>query len=150
MAEPFLKGVVGGIMAGIIKDIPDVILHRVFKITSITFWDYAGIVALKRHPQGVVELLFAFSYEIVFSILIGIIFVYLTTSIKTKYRLLTGGVYGALVWFIVHAVILCFQIKELMIQDTLTLIVNSLGSVFYGVILVYIIERLGRKEPSKA
>lgn len=42
MEEKIINGAIAGIIAGILKDIPDAILHNSLKITSITFWDYAG------------------------------------------------------------------------------------------------------------
>jgi hypothetical protein len=44
MEKKLLIGAIGGIIAGTLKDIPDALFHYGLNITSITFWDYAGMI----------------------------------------------------------------------------------------------------------
>lgn len=146
MEKRLFIGVIGGIIAGIIKDIPDALFHYGLKITSITFWDYSGIIALGRHPNGIAEFVYAIFYEVIFSIFIGVLFVYITTRFGAKRYLLWGGIYGALVWFAIRAGIVAFHITALTDGGVTTAAINSMDSIFYGVILGGIIRYLEKKE----
>lgn len=145
MKEKFVTGVIGGVIAGIIKDIPDSIFRYLLKITNITFWDYSGIIALGHQPRGLFEQIYAVFYEIIFSILIGIVFVYIAPYFKTKRFLLRGAIYGALVWFAIRAAVIAFKIKPLIDGDIVSATINSLNSIFYGIILGTIIHYLEKK-----
>lgn len=146
MEKRLLIGVIGGTIAGVLKDIPDVLFHNILKITAITFWDYAGMITLGRHPEGLPEQIYSFVFEVIFSILLGVIFVYLTTGFKIKLYLLWGGLYGAIVWLAIRAAITIFDVKSLINQDFLTAAINSLDSILYGTILGYVIQYLEKKE----
>lgn len=145
MDERFSNGIIGGIAAGVIKDIPDALFHNWLKLTSLSFWDYAGQVALFRHPQGLGEHLYALAYEVLFSIFVGIIYVYLKDKLQTGHYLIRGAIYGALIWFMVNAVVLAFQIKNLIKTDPATSMVNSICSIIYGILLAYILHYLEEK-----
>jgi hypothetical protein len=102
---------------------------------------------LKRHPQGLLEFILAFWYEIIFSIFIAIIYIYLIPYLKTKHYLLRGAVYGTLVWFAVHAAALAFHIDAIINRsDVISSIVNSINSILYGIILAYLIHYLEKKQ----
>lgn len=143
--EKFVAGVIGGVGAGIIKDIPDLIFRYLAKITRITFWDYSGTVALGHSPRSFPEIINAAFYEVVFSIFIGIVFVYLAPYFKTKYIVIRGAIYGALVWFVIRAGVIAFQIKILIDGDLLSATLNSLNSILYGIVLAMIINYLEEK-----
>jgi hypothetical protein len=146
MEKRLLIGVIGGTIAGILKDIPDALFHNVLKITTVTFWDYAGIITLGRHPEGLFEQIYSFIFEVIFSILLGIIFTYLTASFKLKQYLLWGGFYGAVVWLTIRAAVTIFNVKSLVNHDFLTAAINSLDSILYGIFLGYVIGYLEKKE----
>lgn len=146
MEKRLLIGVIGGTIAGVLKDIPDALFHNFLKITTITFWDYAGTITLGSHPEGLFEHIYSFVFEVIFSILLGIIFAYLTASFKLKQYLLWGGFYGAVVWLAIRAAVTVFNVKSLVNQDFLTAGINSLDSILYGIILGYVIGYLEKKE----
>ena len=78
---------------------------------------------------------------------IGMIFVYLIPKMPTKHYLLRGAAYGAIVWFLIHAVVLAFQIPAIITRsDLITCMVNSVDSVIYGMILAYVINYLEKRE----
>jgi hypothetical protein len=141
-----MKGVIGGAIAGALKDIPDAIFHYILKITDITFWDYAGIIVLKRHPEGILEHVYSFLYEVTFSILIAVIYIHLIPYLQTKHYLLRGAVFGAIVWFFIQAAALAFRIEAVIVRsDLITSIVNSVNSLIYGMILAYVIHALEKR-----
>lgn len=145
MDERLLNGVIGGIIAGIIKDIPNAIFHNWLKLTGLSFWDYAAAVVLFRHPKSIGEQLYALFYEVFFSILLGIAYVYMKDRIRTGHYLLRGAIYGVLTWFTVNSFILLYQVKLLIRTDFATSLVNSICSMVYGILLGYIIHYLEEK-----
>jgi hypothetical protein len=142
MDEKLLNGIIGGIVAGFLKDIPNAIFHNLLKLTGLSFWDYSAQVVLFRHPQGLGEQFYALAYEVLFSIFIGVIYVMLQNKLKSGHYLVWGAVYGSLVWFMVQAAILAFQIQALMKTDLSTSVVNSICSIFYGIVLAWIVHYL--------
>lgn len=146
MEEKFIRGVIGGIGAGIIKDIPDIIFRYLLKITGIAFWDYSGTISMGRPPRSFPEIANAAFHEVVFSIFIGIVFVYLAPYFRTKHILIRGAIYGALVWFGIRACVIAFHIKHLIDGDILSATLNSLNSIIYGIVLAMIVNYLERKK----
>lgn len=149
MEEKIINGAIAGIIAGILKDIPDAILHNSLKITSITFWDYAGTLTLGRHPHGFLENSYSFFFEVIFSTFLGIIFVIFTTQLKIKLHFLWGAFYGGIVWFVIRAAVVGLQIESLINKNFFTSVINSINSIIYGVILVFVIKYLEKgKHPA--
>jgi uncharacterized membrane protein YagU involved in acid resistance len=146
MEERLFIGVLGGIIAGILKDIPDAFFYYGLKITNITFLDYAGVIVLGHRPRGMAEYFYSIIFEAIFSILLGIIFVYFTTRLEAKHYLLWGAYYGAIVWFAIRAAVLGLNIRLLADGHILTAFINSLDSIIYGMILGYIIRYMEKKE----
>lgn len=143
LGEKFFRGVLGGTVAGVLKDISDVIFHNLLKITDITFWDYAGVIALKRHPAGMLEQAYSFLYQYFYR---GDLYPSGTLS-EDQTLFIRGAVFGAMVWFAIHTAILAFHIEALMTSsDLITSIVNSVNSVIYGMILAYVIHYLEKRE----
>lgn len=148
MNERFTNGIIGGAIAGILKNIPNAIFHNWLKLIELSFWDYSAAAAFFRHPRNIGEQLYVFIYEIFFCVLLGIIYVYLKEKIQTEHYLIRGAVYGILIWFLVHTVILAYQIQQLIKTDLATSLVNSLCSLVYGVLLAWILHYLEEKRQS--
>ena len=145
MENKFIKAVLGGIIAGLAKDIPNAVLNHFPKLTEITLWDYAGAIALGRLPQGAVEVTYAFLLEILFSIFLGILFVNIHFLNHYGHYKLKGIFFGAFVWFIIRAAVLAFHIRPLLGESVGTSVINLLVSMFYGCILACVIKILDKK-----
>ena len=146
LEEKISIGVTAGIIAGIIKDIPDAFFHYGLKMTQITFWDYSGIIALGHYPVGLLEHICAIFFEIIFSIVVGLIFVYITTRWAVKKYLYFGAFYGAIIWFAIRGAVMGMGIQLLMDGDIKTAMINSMDSIIYGVILGFVIQYLEKKK----
>jgi hypothetical protein len=134
--DTFIRGLIAGFLAGIVKDIPDVLVN-VFRIHKLSFWDYAGVVGLNRLPSTWFELVLAFGLEVVFSTGLGVIFVYLAERvIKTRHYLLLGAFLGGSIWFLVTALIKVFALQELQTHSLAEPWVNLLLSMAYGLLLM--------------
>jgi hypothetical protein len=149
MEEQFIKGVIGGTIAAFAKDIPDALVHMIFKITKLSFWDYSGIIATGKHPVGILEQVYAFGYEVIFSIFLGIIYANIAPHINTKHYLLRGAIYGAMVWFVIRMAVIAYQITALFNEDINTAIAHSIGSILFGMVLAWVVNFLQKKEKRK-
>jgi hypothetical protein len=143
--DRFIKGVIAGTIAGLAKNIPDIFLHNVLKTSEKSFWDYASIIVSGRHPLGLFEQTYSFFFEIIFSIFLGLIYILLIPYLKTNYNFLRGAIYGGIVWFAIRAWVVSFQISPLLQEGRNTMIVNSLLSILFGIILEWIIQLLLKK-----
>ena len=149
LEKPLSSGIIAGIIAGILKDIPDAFFHYGLKITQITFWDYSGVIALGHLPSGAAEYICAVFFEIIFSILVGLFFVFVTNRIIIKHYFLSGAFYGAVVWFMIRSVVVGLNIQLLMDGDIVTATINSFNSIMYGLILAIIIRFLENRTPNR-
>lgn len=145
MDERFTNGIISGAIAGILKNIPNAIFHNWLKLSELSFWDYFAAVALFRHPSNLGEQLYVFIYEVCFCALLGIIYIYLKEKVRTDHYLIKGAIYGFLIWFLVHTLILAYRIQQLIKTDLTTSLVNSLCSIVYGLLLAWIIHYLEEK-----
>ncbi|ATW25789.1 hypothetical protein [Candidatus Formimonas warabiya] len=145
MDDKFIDGVIAGAIAGLIKNTPDLLFHNLLNITGKSFWDYANIIATGRHPHGLIEQIYSFFFEIVFSISVGLIYIFVIPYLRTKYNLLRGAIYGAMVWFAIRAWVTAFHIEPLMQEDQSTMIVNSILSILFGIILEWLLQVLKNK-----
>jgi hypothetical protein len=134
--DTFIRGLIAGFLAGILKDIPDALIH-VFRIRKLGFWDYAGAVGLNRLPSTWIEHLLAFGLEVIFSTGLGAIFVFLAERIiKTRHYLLLGAFFGGSVWFLVTGLIKIFDLKDLQTYTLSEPIINLFLSMAYGLLLM--------------
>lgn len=148
MEKSLKNGIIAGIIAGILKDIPDAFLHYGLKITQMTFWDYSGVIALGHLPSGTAEYICAVFFEIIFSILVGLFFVFITKRIIMKHYFLSGAFYGVVVWFVIRSAVVGLGIQLLIDGDIVTAAVNSFNSIMYGMILAITIHFLENRSPN--
>jgi hypothetical protein len=145
--DPFLRGLIAGLIAGTVKDIPDSILHSLFHLKELSFWDYAGVLAFNRMPTGFVEITMAVSFEVVFSMGVGVLFTILADKpIKTKHYLLLGLSFGGAIWLFITAVIKVFRLTQLQTKNLSDPLITFMLSVAYGLLLTVIDHRLKNRK----
>jgi hypothetical protein len=98
--DKFMRGIIAGTIAGLIKDIPPLIIYIAKLDIFPTYWDYTGMIALGKVPNTAFDILLAIIVEVAFSMAIGIILVYAISIIKTHHYLIKGAFFGAAVWFL--------------------------------------------------
>jgi hypothetical protein len=144
--DTFLRGLIAGFIAGIVKDIPDSILHSIYHIKELSFWDYAGVIALNRMPAKFIEIAMAVGFEIMFSTGLGVLFALLSDKIiKTKHYLLLGLTFGSFIWFLITAVIKIFGLTQLQSKNLSDPVITFVMSVAYGLLITVINHRLQKR-----
>lgn len=138
--ERYLRGLFAGLIAGVIKDIPDLFLVDLFKIKKLGFWDYVGEMFFAQIPRSFFEHFVAFSMEVAFSMALGIIFSQIIIPLfPTKHYLVRGTIYGCSCWFVLSSVIKLFYISALITKgDLFTPLATLLFSAGYGLLLGYL------------
>jgi hypothetical protein len=145
MENKFIRAVISGVIAGIVKDLPNLVLRGYPRFTKIVLWEYAGAIALGRLPEGVLEHCYAFLLELLFGIFLGLIFVNIPFLCQNEHNKLRGAFFGAFVWFVVRAVVLAFNIRVLLHENLGTSVINLLESIIFGCAFVCMGQFLERR-----
>jgi uncharacterized membrane protein YagU involved in acid resistance len=143
--DTFFRGAFCGTVAGIVKDLIDFGFH-LLKVKGLFFWSFASAVAYGRVPKEIYLNLFGLILEIIFSGFLGVIFALVASKIKTRHYLLMGIFYGSMVWFLIRATIVCYQISPLdnpspPVRPLLTWTLSML----FGMILAWLDRRFSPK-----
>lgn len=137
--DTFMRGLVGGLVAGIVKDIPDIFLVDLFKIKQLAFWDYVGVMIFNRIPSSFIDHLVAFIVQVAFSLGLGIIYsTVIIPKFTTKHYLVRGLVYGSACWFFLMSLIKLYNVTKILSHDLFTPIATWLFSIGYGILLAYL------------
>lgn len=137
--DQFIRALVGGLIAGVIKDIPDIFLVELFKIKKLAFWDYVGVIIFSEIPHNFPEHLANIIIEVVFSAGIGIIYsMIIIPVLPTKSYLIRGSVYGSACGFTLISIVKLFNINLLITHDLFTPLATLFFSACYGLLLAFL------------
>lgn len=143
--DTFFRGALCGGVAGILKDIIDLILY-LFKVKGLSFWSFASVVAFDKLPNDLFMNITGICLEIIFSAFLGVLFVLIAQKIKTRHYLLMGTFFGSMAWFFIRAVIVCYKINQLITPATpLRPFITWLLSMVFGIVLAWLERRLSPK-----
>jgi hypothetical protein len=148
--DKFLRGIISGLIGGVVKDVPILIPHALWNIPQITYWDYAAHIGFGgEHVNTLAAYALALPIEIAFGIGIGVIYVYLLDWIKTKHYLLAGVGFGAATWFILRAIMSIYEVEPFNKPGELTALINWVLSWLFGFIVAYVNQYLKKKDSWK-
>jgi hypothetical protein len=145
MEDKLIRGILSGFVGSIAKDILGVILLYVVKLTTVSYWDYAGLIILLREPKGLAEHLFSTFVQLLFGMFLGAIYAYLSPLLRCKFYIIKGAAYGILVWFVISVAILVFKLNIEGHAALNTAIANFLTAVVYGVVMAIANFYLGKE-----
>lgn len=146
--DKFIRGIFSGLAGSIAKDILSVFFLYIIKLTTVSYWDYAGFIILLRQPKGIAEHLFSTFVQLLFGMFLGVIYAYLSPLLKCKYYLVKGAAYGTLIWFTISVAILVFKINIEGHATLNTAIGNFLTAVVYGTVMAVVYFYLGKENDS--
>ncbi len=139
IADIFLRGISVGLIAGTVKDIPDLFLVLLWRVKKVAFWEYVSQICLHMKPNNFIEHLIAFSIQVVFSLGLGIIYsMVIVPKISTRHYLLRGVLYGTSCWFILISSLEFYKITPVLTDDVVTPVLTLVFSAFYGLLLAYL------------
>lgn len=137
--DTFIRGCISGLLAGMVKNFLDFCLISL-KIKSASFWKIASVIIFTNPPHGFIGNMVAVVVELIFCSFIGVVYTIIRTNLKTRYPVVMGMFYGAIIWFFIKTSFLLFHVSEF--RKDLTFIVNPIShlllSILYGAILAYL------------
>lgn len=136
--DKFMRGLIAGFIAGLIKDIPSVTAHLFQWDVFPTYWDYSGMIAFGKVPHTATDIMIAIIVEVVFSMAIGAILVHVISKIKSHHYLIAGAFSGAGVWFFIRATMWILDVKKFNQPQMLAFIINAATSIGYGLLIAYL------------
>ena len=143
--DRFARGMAAGIFAGIITKIYDLLAFYI-GISTLRWFDFAGIMIYGKKPMSLGEQIFATLGTWFFHALLGILFVFLIERLfLSDNLLLKGWFYGVSWWFIVYAVNQLFKVPELASIPLKTSLSNFVGASIWGLIMAAVVHRLDNK-----
>jgi uncharacterized membrane protein YagU involved in acid resistance len=140
--DRFIRGIISGITAGILKDVPAVILKYIIKKPYPTFWDYMSLLAMGKIPNSWDEYLLSLIVEVLWCVVLAIIFVYLQPKFQSKLYILQGTGYGILIWLVIRAMVYFYRTPELIHSRPPEALTNLSISIFYGVTMAIVNHKL--------
>jgi hypothetical protein len=140
--DQFIRGIISGTIGGTLKDLPALILQYIFKNPNPTFWDYMSLLAIGRIPKSWDEYLLSIIVEVLWCIVLAIIFVYLQPKLSSKHYIMQGAGFGIFIWLIIRAVVYFLKATELIHSLPLTAVINGSISIFYGITVAIIDHKL--------
>ena len=144
MKDRFTRGFLAGIIAGIVTNVVDYTASMI-ELTNTRYVDIAARLVYGRASDNLVELLFAFGGQLIFSSFLGVAFAYLIVHIKSMNYLLKGWFYGVVVWFFIFAAIVLYKVPDVSVTHFPTTFVNAiLGSIF-GLTLSYVLALFDKR-----
>ncbi|TCL76882.1 hypothetical protein EDC14_1001167 [Hydrogenispora ethanolica] len=104
-----------------------------------------GPFALDRLPRGLAGHSYAFIPQLLFSMFLGVVFVYLAPRIASRHYLIKGAFYGGIVWFFIKTAVLLYHLELLYFKNLSSAVENLADSVRYGILLAWIVRRFERR-----
>lgn len=142
--DRFTRGLVAGIVAGIIQDALDYIAY-LLDLTQLRYLDWVGVMIFGKTPITLPETLLSLGGELFFSGVLGILFAYLVPQIRSSNILIKAWMYGVSTWFSIYGVMTLFKVKGLEAVDIITASSDVVTSSVYGLVLGYILSSINRK-----
>lgn len=138
MKDKLLRGILAGAIAGIIKDIPPLILHIAQHEFFPTYWDYSGKITFGKVPEAWWEIAYAIVLEVCFSIGVGVVMVHLMPKVKSALWYIKGAGLGFAVWFLIRMGVSLFELKDFNQPQIFVSMINVSTSMGYGVLIAYL------------
>jgi hypothetical protein len=141
-ADRFIRGIISGSAAGILKDAPALILNHIIKDPYPTFWDYMSLLAIGKLPKTWDEYLLSIIVEVLWCAALAVIFVDAQPKFQTQHYIVQGAGFGILIWLSIRALIYFFRTPELVQSRPITALINASISIFYGIMVAIIDHKL--------
>lgn len=147
LQDKLTVGFIEGVIAGIVSSIADLLMVHGLKFGTIRFLDYAGVHIYGFKPVSLGEQLFAEFVQLIFTGLLGILFIYLIDKVKPANILFKGSLFGILTWFVVYVVNILYKIEPLKRITLPSTLENYIASVIFGLVLGLAYQRLSNPAP---
>ena len=140
-----IRGLLAGVIAGIVKDSWNLIDYYFLHITEIRFLDWAAILATWSRPRNSLSTVFFLMLQILWDGFLGIIFAHLLISITTRYLILKSILFSLMLWFVFKIIVNLYRVPLLSgIQPQPEAISNVMAVILWGVIMGLVLKKLDK------
>ena len=140
-----IRGLLAGVIAGIVKDSWNLIDYYFLHITEIRFLDWAAILATWSRPRNSLSTVFFLMLQILWDGFLGIIFAHLLISITTRYLILKSILFSLMLWFVFQIIVNLYRVPLLSgIQPQPGAISNVMAVILWGVIMGLVLKKLDK------
>lgn len=147
MSDRYTKGAIGGLIGGIVMDIVNYLLYRLH-YSNLRYLDWAALILNAQKPTNLWETVFSEIGHLVFTMMLGIMFVFVVREVTNKNIWFKGWSFGVTIWFISNASTTLFKVPGLTIIPFKTGISNFITASIFGLALAYILYRLEKEVTS--
>ncbi len=140
MDDKFLKGFIAGTMAGIAKMLFNFFSFYILHFAKDKYLGFFSVIIHGKKPSSIWMSIFYQMSEIIFTGMLGILFIYIIPKITSKHLYFKGWLYGAATWFAIYALGTLFKIPTIYSPPWETIISHFISSSIYGLILAGLIK----------
>ncbi|MHB1126747.1 MAG: DUF6789 family protein [Bacillota bacterium] len=135
--------IISGFTGGLAMFIPDYSLY-LLGINKFRNLDWASIIAFGHTPMTTWESIFGEITNLIWTMLLGVVFVYIASRIITSSKLyLRGFIYGVAMWFIINALAVMYKLPDLYLTFG-SVITNLISAIVYGLVLATMLRLLDK------
>ena len=139
--DRFTAGFISGVIAGLVMSVLDLLSYVLFT-AKLVYIQWASMFIFGERFEGMAEAIVAQIGQLLFTGALGIIFVYLIKWSGSRHIYFKGVVFALIVWFTTYAIIVLFDIKELIPVRIETVLSNIVTVIIYGAVLALAFKKI--------
>lgn len=144
--DRFLRGLVIGFIAVIVKDALNWFSYLVLHFSKSTYAHFMFVMISGRKPGSIFDVAFGQVFELAFGSVVAVAFIYFAYRTKNKSTLwLKGIVFGNAVYLAVFSLGTFFKMPLLYDVPTYTMIATLISTTIYGFLIGMGVYMWGRK-----
>lgn len=120
----------------------DLISYYFLDFGSFRYLDWAAMLLYGEPPENIYETIMSFTMQVLWAGFLGVIFAFLIPKLTSRAYLLKGMFYGLIVFFIIYAIPVLYQVPHLYRTGPNTQFSHLIGSILYGAITASMLHRL--------
>jgi hypothetical protein len=139
------RGLLAGIIAGIVMNAWNLFDYYFLHITRIRFLDWVSILGNWAISTNNLEIIFLLIFQtVIWDGFLGIIFVHLVKLTTSKGIIYKSVFYSSLCWFFFKIIVNFYRVPVLSggTQTTPGLLSNFLAAILWGIILGFVLKKL--------
>jgi len=138
LTRGFFAGILGGLAANIWS-----LFSGAIGFTKLRFVDWSSIIIFAHTPPFTLgETAWAFFAQLLYTGILGILFVYLISKATTRNLLFKGWIFGEAIWFFTYALTTLFKVEGTIPIALTTAISDFISASLFGLVQARAIQML--------
>lgn len=140
-----IKGTIAGFIGGSSMQVWDLFSYHLLNFGSFRYLDWAAMMIYGEPPQNIFEIIMSFTMQVIWAGLLGVIFAFLIPKITSQNYLYKGIFYGLIVFFIIYAIPVLYQVPNLYRTGPNTQFSHFIGAIIFGATITLTLRWLDNK-----